>query len=68
MSAHDSWLADYQRSTTTVYCANRGCQWADGIEVTYEKEYGQGWITPEDCPACHSDLLDNPKEDDEDDD
>jgi hypothetical protein len=66
MSAHDAWLADYHSSTITVYCANPDCTNAEGITVRYESEYGQGWITPENCPACHADLLDDKPELEED--
>ena len=68
MSAHDAYLADYHTSEITVFCANTDCSNSDGITVRYESEYGQGWITPEDCPACGGELLDDKPEKEENDD
>lgn len=68
MSAHDRYLAAYSSSEITVYCANRACPNADGMPVRLESEYGQSWITPEDCPDCNGELLDEPAKEDEDDD
>lgn len=62
--AHDRYLAAYRRHPMTVYCANRACPNHDGIEVMFESEYGQGWITPEECPACGGELLDDRPDDD----
>lgn len=65
MSAHDNWLANYRRSEVEVYCVNRDCPNHEGVEVTLESEYGQSWITPEDCPICHGELLDDPPADED---
>lgn len=59
-SPHDQWLANYHTYPTTVYCGNPECANAGGITVTFESEYGQGTITPEDCPACGTPLQDTP--------
>ncbi len=59
---YDEWLAGYERTEITVYCANPSCTYAEGLVVDLERENGQSWITPEDCPACHSILNDNPTE------
>ncbi len=56
MSAHDQWLANYHRSYETVYCDNVKCSNSEGITVLYEEEYGQGSISPEDCPQCRGNL------------
>jgi len=68
LPGYDTWLGRYHCSEITVYCVNAACPNADGLTALYENEYGQGWITPEDCPVCHSELLDEPKEEDDDDD
>lgn len=68
MSAHDRWLAAYSTSWITVYCANRECPNHEGMGVRLETEYGQSWITPEDCPDCNGELLDDPPKEDDDDD
>ena len=64
MSAHDRYLADYHTSLETVYCQNTKCSNSeDGVTVRYESEYGQGSITPEDCPQCNGELsFDKPEE------
>ena len=70
MSAHDRYLADYHTSLETVYCQNTSCANSeDGVTVRYESEYGQGSITPEDCPICNGELSfdrPDPPDDDED--
>ena len=64
MSAHDRWLANYRHTVTDAWCVHTGCENnTSPIAVDYEEEYGQGWIQPEDCPVCGSELtLDCPKE------
>ena len=63
---HERYLANYHWSTETYYCANPTCPYHDGIVVRYESEYGQGTITPEDCPTCNSELLQDRPEDNDD--
>ncbi len=69
MSAHDRWLSAYYHSVETAYCQNTSCTNSeDGVTVDYEKENGQGWIQPEDCPICGRELdFDRPPEATEDD-
>jgi len=63
VSAHDRYLADYHTSLETVYCQNIKCSNSEGLTVRYESEYGQGSITPEDCPQCNGELsFDKPEE------
>ena len=64
MSAHDRWLANYSSQQTDAYCVNPKCErYGEPQSVRYEQEYGQGWITPEECPECKDGLdLDAPPE------
>jgi hypothetical protein len=50
--AHERHLARYRRRDVEVFCSNEGCVNAAGATVLYEEEYGQGWLSPEECPAC----------------
>jgi hypothetical protein len=68
MSAHDRWLANYSVETVTAYCDNRGCPNADGVDVTYAREYGQGWYEPEECWICNGGWLEDPPEEEDEDD
>ena len=69
MSQHDRWLANYHTSVAHVWCSNRFCDnHEDGIDVTYESEYGQGWYTPEECKCGHEWTEDKPDEEEDDDD
>lgn len=67
--AHDRWLADYRRHETEAYCENETCdRYGEPVPVTYESEYGQGSIEPEDCRSCGAGLtLDAPPEIEEED-
>lgn len=43
----------YRKAPETVYCHTPEClDRGEPQEVTYESEYGAGWYTPEECPAC----------------
>lgn len=56
-SAHDRWLANYHHEEVDVYCTNRECaDYGEPQTVDYESEYGQGWITPEECPTCNGEF------------
>jgi hypothetical protein len=69
MSAHDRHLAGYSASNVQVWCSKRDCPNHQGTTVKYEKEYGQGWLTPEECWICKSDWLnDEPTDEEEEDD
>ena len=69
VGAHDRWLANYHRGTTTVWCATRTCSnHADGLEIDTETEYGQTVYIPEDCFICHGEWLDDKPDDDDPDD
>jgi hypothetical protein len=57
-AAHERHLAGYRHSEIVVYCPNPLCsRFAEPTEVDYEEEYGQGWITPEDCWECKFSLV-----------
>lgn len=58
MNAHDRHLAAFRMEEAEVYCANPACGNSEGLDVMWFSEYGQSWIEPEDCPACHGELLD----------
>ena len=69
MSQHDRWLANYHTSVAHVWCSNRFCDnHEDGIDVTYESEFGQGTFTPEDCPLCNHGWVEDKPEIEEDND
>jgi endogenous inhibitor of DNA gyrase (YacG/DUF329 family) len=52
LSAHDRHLAQYSCSVMEAECPN--CE--REFEVLVEREYGQSWCTPEECPECHTDV------------
>jgi hypothetical protein len=57
MSQHDRWLAAYSTHLTDAYCVNAKCDdYGVALTVRFETEYGQGWITPEECRTCGGDL------------
>jgi hypothetical protein len=57
-SAHDRWLANYQRGIEVVWCSNPKCEIHEGaMEVQWESEYGASWWTPEECPLCGGQWL-----------
>lgn len=52
--AHDRWLADYESGIEIVWCSNKECEFhSSGMQVEWEKENGQSWWNPEECPRCH---------------
>ena len=55
-AALDRWIAGgrYRRDQdATVFCHNKACaDYGEPQGVMYEEEYGAGWYTPEECPAC----------------
>jgi hypothetical protein len=64
--AHDRYLANYHRGTTTVWCATRTCgNHTDGLVIVAETEYGQTVYLPEECPICGGEWLDDKPEDEE---
>lgn len=66
LPGYDQWLAGYRHERVEAWCENRACvAHRESIEVDYETEYGQGWITPETCPVCHKGELTLDEPDDE---
>lgn len=58
--SYDEHLARYRMRRLTMWCSNDECpNHEDGLTVTYESENGVATITPEDCPLCGHDLLDD---------
>jgi len=68
-AVHEAWLADYKSYQTDAFCSNPACaRYGEPVTVLYEQEYGQGWISPEECGECRQSLsLDAPPERDEED-
>lgn len=56
---HERHLASYSRQDVEVFCDNPACSLHDGATVTYEREYGQGWYTPEECWLCGGEWLED---------
>ncbi len=67
LPGYDAWLSGYQQYPIEAYCTKRDCPNADGVTVSYTREYGQGWIEPEDCPICNSELSLDPNDNDDED-
>lgn len=66
MSAHDRWLAGYNRYPADAWCPNRDCRNHGGTTVTVETEYGASWATPEECECGAEWLWERPEEEEPD--
>lgn len=67
----DEWITSprYARDTATVYCHNPACpEFNDPQVVDIEREYGR-WAYgagDEECPRCHGEWHEEPREEDDD--
>lgn len=64
---YDKWATGgrYSRDPSViVFCHNQACkEYGEVQEASYEKEYGAGWYTPEECPTCGGEWHEHAPED-----